>query len=228
MQQLPLGVRLADRAVLESFLPGPNTQGLEHAQRIADGRCRGTSWYCGAQGVGKSHLLQAICARASANARAAYLPLRELQTLGEGVLEGLAQLDCLSIDDVDAVIGRGSWEHALFALHGEMEERGGRLLLSAQAPPALLSWVLPDLGSRCAAAAVFQLRALDESQQQQALQLRARTRGVELPDETARWLQRRFPRDMHSLYGLLDELDEAALIAQRRLTIPFIRSVLKE
>lgn len=228
MQQLPLGVRLADRALLESFLAGPNGQALEHAQRIADRRSGGTSWYCGPHGVGKSHLLQAICARAGADARAAYLPLRELQTLGEGVLEGLTQLDCLSIDDVDAVSGRGSWEHALFDLHREMEERGGRLVLAAQAPPALLPWVLPDLGSRCAAAAVFQLRALDESQRRQALQLRARTRGVELPDETARWLQRRFPRDMHSLYGLLDELDEAALIAQRRLTIPFIRSVLKE
>jgi DnaA family protein len=39
---------------------------------------------------------------------------------------------------------------------------------------------------------------------------------------------RRFPRDMHTLYELLDTLDEAALIAQRKLTVPFIRSVLKE
>ena len=60
------------------------------------------------------------------------------------------------------------------------------------------------------------------------LKLRARVRGFELPDETARWLQRRFPRDMHTLYELLDALDEASLIAQRRLTVPFIRTVLKE
>ncbi|MGH8240903.1 MAG: HdaA/DnaA family protein [Steroidobacteraceae bacterium] len=75
---------------------------------------------------------------------------------------------------------------------------------------------------------MFQLRALDETEQQEALQLRAHTRGFELPDETARWLQRRFPRDMSTLYHLLDTLDEAALIAQRRLTVPFIRSVLRE
>jgi DnaA family protein len=49
-----------------------------------------------------------------------------------------------------------------------------------------------------------------------------------LPDETARWLQRRYPRDMHTLHNLLDTLDEAALVAQRRLTVPFIRSVLRE
>ena len=57
-------------------------------------------------------------------------------------------------------------------------------------------------------------------------QLRARLRGFELPQETSRWLQRRFPRDMRRLYDLLDTLDEAALAAQRRLTVPFIREVL--
>jgi DnaA family protein len=36
------------------------------------------------------------------------------------------------------------------------------------------------------------------------------------------------PRDMHSLCGVLDRLDEAALVAQRRLTVPFLRQVLEE
>jgi DnaA family protein len=53
-------------------------------------------------------------------------------------------------------------------------------------------------------------------------------RGFELPEETARYMQRRFPRDMRTLYNLLDTLDTAALVAQRRLTVPFIRSVLQE
>ena len=74
---------------------------------------------------------------------------------------------------------------------------------------------------------MFQLRVLDEHEQQAALQLRAQLRGVELPEETLRWLQRRFPRDMRTLYELLDTLDEAALAAQRRLTVPFIREVLR-
>jgi DnaA family protein len=87
--------------------------------------------------------------------------------------------------------------------------------------------VLPDLSSRFAASAVFQLRALDECEQREALRLRAHLRGFELPEETARYMQRRFPRDMRTLYNLLDTLDAAALVAQRRLTVPFIRSVLQ-
>ena len=74
---------------------------------------------------------------------------------------------------------------------------------------------------------MFQLRLLEEHEQQAALQLRARLRGLELPDETWHWLRKRFPRDMRTLYELLDTLDEAALTAQRRLTVPFIREVLR-
>jgi DnaA-homolog protein len=226
MQQLPLGVRLPDRAVFASFLPARNDQAVAHLKQMADGALAGTAWLCGPHGAGKTHLLQAVCVQASAGMSAGYLPLRELGRLGVGVLDGMRQLDCLCLDDLDEVVGRSDWERALFGVYREIEDGGGRLVVSAQTPPALFQWSLPDLGSRLSASTVFQLRVLDEAEQQAALQLRARLRGFELPEETCRFLLRRFPRDMHKLYELLDTLDEAALVAQRRLTVPFIREVL--
>ncbi len=227
MRQIPLGLRLPDRAVFASFYPARNAEAVAHARQVSQGAGAGLTWLCGPAGAGKTHLLQAICAAASERVRSGYVPLSEVAALGIGVLEGFPQLGCLCLDDIDRVAGQLDWEHAIFALLRELEDAGGRLVLAAVAPPALLSWALPDLGSRCTAAAVYQLRVLDETEQQEALMLRARLRGVELPEETLRWLQRRFPRDMRSLYGLLDTLDEAALAAQRRLTIPFIREVLR-
>ena len=226
MQQLPLGVRLPDRAVFASFLPARNEQAVDHLRRIADGQIAGTAWLCGPQGAGKTHLLQAVCAQANTRMSAGYLPLRDLSKLGVGVLDGLRQLECLCLDDLDEVVGRLEWERELFGLWREIEDSGGRLVTAAQVPPALLQWALPDMGSRFAASAIFQLRVLDEAEQQAALQLRARLRGVDLPEETSRWLLRHYPRDMKRLYELLDTLDEAALVAQRRLTVPFIREVL--
>ncbi len=227
MRQIPLGVRLPDRAVLASFLPARNTEALAHARRVASAEVSGLTWFAGPGGAGKTHLLQAICAAASERMRAGYLPLAEVASLGVGVLEGMPQLECLCLDDIDQVAGRADWERAIFGLLRELEEGGGRVIAAAQAPPALIGWTLADLGSRCAAGAVFQLRVLDESEQRAALQLRAKLRGFELPAETLHWLQRRFPRDMRRLYELLDTLDEAALAAQRRLTVPFIREVLR-
>jgi DnaA-homolog protein len=228
MRQLPLGVRLQDRAVFASFLAGRNLEAVEHVRALACGASGGVAWLAGASGAGKTHLLQAACAAASVTRRAGYFPLAELGPLGIGVLDGLREIECLTVDDVHAVAGNVEWERALFGLFCAIEERGGRLIAAASAPPALLAWALPDLGSRFAASAVFQLRTLDEIEQRAALKLRAQVRGLDLPEETARYLQRRFPRDMCTLYELLDTLDEAAIIAQRRLTVPFIRSVLQE
>ena len=236
MQQLPLGVRIPDREVFESFLPARNLQAVEHAARVASGEITAVTWVCGPTGAGKTHLLQAVCARAGeaggrlaeSAARVGYFPLVELGSLGAGVLDGLTALECICIDDLDCVVGQLEWERALFGVLREAQERDCRVVVAAKSPPALLPWKLPDIGSRFSAAAIFQLRELDEREQQEAMQLRARLRGFELPDDTSRWLQRRFPRDMRTMYGLLDTLDEAALVAQRRLTIPFIRSVLKE
>src|SRR5882757_1684367 len=105
MKQIPLGVRIPDRAVFESFFPGRNVQAVEYAMEIA-ADTRSVTWLCGPASVGKTHLLQAIVARASQCGLAGYFPLVELAPLGAGVLEGLTSLDCLCLDDLDQVVGQ--------------------------------------------------------------------------------------------------------------------------
>jgi DnaA family protein len=115
----------------------------------------------------------------------------------------------------------------LFQLFNEAAELHTRLIFAAAAPPRALPWILGDWSSRAAACVVYQLRELDDAGRVEALRLRALQRGLQLPQETADYLLRRMPRDLPSLLGLLDALDEASLAAQRRLTIPFIRDALE-
>lgn len=226
MRQLPLSVRLSDRALFASFLAGPNSVALGEIVALAARARPGLIWLCGPLGSGKTHLLQALCARAGA--AAAYLPLSQLQPFGAAALSDWQGARWLCLDDVALVVGDSAWERAMFGLYRDCEERGASLLMAARESPAELSFALPDLASRCAAAHRLNLRALDEVEQCAALRLRAQQRGVELPAATARYLQRRLPRDMASLFAVLDELDTAALAAQRRLTTPFIRDVLAQ
>jgi DnaA family protein len=226
MQQLPLGLRLADRALFDTFWPAGNEQLLAHLHSVASAAINGVTWLAGAHASGKSHLLQAACALAPASRRCGYFPLPQLAALGPAALEGLPRLDLVCLDDVPWVAGQPEWERALFGLYRELEECGGSLIVAGLEAPALIRWELPDLGSRFTAAAIHTVRPLDETAQRGALMLRAKVRGFELPEDVARWLQRRYSRDMGTLYQLLDTLDSAALVAQRRLTLPFIRSVL--
>jgi DnaA-homolog protein len=227
VEQLPLGLRLADRAVFDTFWPRGNEQLLEHLKTVASGAAKGVTWLAGPHASGKSHLLQATCAEAPAARRCGFFPLARLEALGPAALEGLPRLDLVCVDDVHLAAGNADWERALFGLYRELEEGGAALLAAAPEAPGLIRWELPDLGSRFAAADIYALRPLDEAAQRDALMLRARVRGFELPEDVAQWLQRRYPRDMGTLYQLLDTLDSAALQAQRRLTVPFIRSVLQ-
>ena len=92
----------------------------------------------------------------------------------------------------------------------------------------LPEWRLEDWRSRAAACIVYQLQELDDAGRMEALRLRAAQRGLQLPPETSEYLLKRVPRDLQSLFGILDQLDEASLAAQRRRTIPFIRDALEK
>jgi DnaA family protein len=222
MKQLPLGVRLRAHAVFASFAPGHNGELIAALQ----GSGRDPLWLWGSPGCGKTHLLQAVCAHAGEGA--AYFPLDRSARLPPEALGGYARCRVLCVDDADAVAGDLDWERALFCLFNEATELQCRLIFAAAAPPRHLGWQLRDWRSRAAASLVYQVRDLDEAGRGEAMRLRAKQRGLELPAETLDYLMKRMPRDLRSLFDLLDELDEASLIAQRRLTVPFIRDALEK
>jgi DnaA family protein len=225
MRQLPLGVRLRDDAVFDGFAPGPN------AEVVAALRTPSPLplWLWGAQASGKTHLLQAACAAAGAvGEAAAYLPLERGAGLPPEALVGFETCRVLCLDDVDAVAGDRAWEAALFRLFNEGADLRTRLIFAARSPPRQLQWTLNDWGSRAAACVVYQLQELDDAGRIEALRLRAAQRGLDLPPETAEYLLRRMPRDLPTLFEVLDQLDEASLVAQRRLTVPFIRDALEK
>jgi DnaA-homolog protein len=222
VKQLALGVRLRADAVFESFWPGLN------AEIIAALQAPGIApvWLWGARGSGKTHLLQAVCAAAGESA--AYFPLDRSLALPPEALAGFERTRVLCIDDADAVAGDREWERALFRLFNEAAELRTRLIFAAAAAPRQADWSLEDWRSRSAACVVYQIRELDDEGRIEALRLRAAQRGLQLPYDTSEYLLKRMPRDLHSLFDILDQLDEASLAAQRRLTIPFIREALEK
>lgn len=228
MSQLVLPLRLADHAVFASFYERGNEALVATLTELARGAADGEGYGCwlwGDVATGKTHLLQAVCERAGD--RAVFVPLSMFAAAGPAVLEGLASRQLVCVDDIENVVGDPDWETALFDLCNQLLDAGGQLIVAASTTPRECRIKLPDLASRLSRLPVFHVHALDDEQRVGALQLRARHRGLELPDETARYLLKRSRRDMASLYELLDKLDLEALRAKRRLTIPFVRDVLR-
>ncbi len=216
VRQLPLPVRLRNAATFENFFRGANSEAIaalrSHERNV---------WLYGAGATGKTHLLLALCAAEGA----AYLDFSAMEP-PPWTLEGLSKLNTLCMDRVDEVAGKIAWETALFEIYNASNDRDARLVFAARDKPGDVAWALPDLASRLGACAVYQLKPLDDAQRIEALRMRAQSRGLDLPDETAKYLLRRMPRDQVTLFRMVDDLDDAALSAQRRLTVPFVRDAL--
>lgn len=223
LAQLPLALMLGDHASFETFVTGSNVAAVEHVRSLASGDAE-TVWLWGAEGAGKSHLLQAACrAATAAGRRAMYVAL---PAASPAILADLEQVEVLAIDDVHAIAGELTWERPLFVILNAFSSRNGALLLAANAPAAQCGFRVADLQSRGAGAVTYRLAPLSDEGRAAALRCHAAARGLELDAAAAEFLLKRVARDMTALTLWLARLDRASLSAQRRLTIPFIREQL--
>lgn len=223
MAQLPLALALADHASFDTFVARGNATAVEHARTLAGGGA-GAIWLWGADGAGKSHVLQAACRAASAaGRRAMYVAL---PASSPAILADLESVELLAVDDVHTVAGHLEWERPLFAILNANLSSSGALLLAAAAPAPQCGFALADLASRGAGAVAYRLAPLDDAGRADALRLHAAARGLALDAPAAEFLLKRVDRDMAALTRWLARLDVESLRAQRRLTIPFIRELL--
>jgi DnaA family protein len=223
--QLPLGVHLSDTASFESYYAGPNDVAVAALAGLLAPTAPPLLWLFGPGGCGKTHLLQALSRRAAGSMVCAYIPLREMSV---EALEGLEQADAVCLDDIDAVLGDAQWPLVLLRFLDQLRAHGGRCALSASAPPERLALALPDLRTRFSAAAIYGIKPLTDDDRGQLLRERAQARGLDLPEEAARYLLIHLPRGTGELLQALDALDRASLSAQRRLTLPFVQQWLRD
>lgn len=227
-QQLTLSVAIRDDARFANFYAGPNEQVVYELQKQWTMHGEPFLFLWGSEGVGCSHLLQAACHYAEGlGHQSVYLPLDELVEYSPAVLESMEQLPLVALDNIQAVAGNKAWEEALFHLFNRIRDRQGHLLIAANNGPKKLNIELPDLVSRLTWGMTYQVEPLEDDDKVQALLLRAKRRGLNMGDDVARFILTRGPRDMQGLFDLLDQLDQASLSAQRKLTIPFIKAELE-
>jgi DnaA-homolog protein len=227
--QLSLGVSLKDDATFGNFyVADGNAQTLHALREFSACRGEGNLLLWGNRGAGLTHLLQACCHAAhEQNISVQYLPLGDLVGYApEDVCDGLDKVSLVCLDGVDEICGRQNWEQILFHLYNRLRDAGHRLLIASHTSPASLPLLLPDLKSRWLGSVIYHLHGLNDQQKAFALQLRAKVRGMEMPDEVAKYILSRAPRDTNDLFNLLNRLDDASLQWQRKLTVPFVREVL--
>ena len=157
---------------------------------------------------GKSHLAAVWAGRAGAT------------VLEATALEGAIPDGPLVVENV----GPGVPETALFALL----ERGGPLLLTAQAPPAAWPVALPDLKSRANALLAFALWAPDDALLMGLAVKLFADRQVEVPENVVLHMIRELERSPAAIRDFVARADAAALARKRPITLNLIKDLLAQ
>lgn len=222
--QLALELSLDDQATFANFMARSGLVELLAGLEDDGVRNEPLHFFHGGTGVGKSHLLQALCHEHEGSV---YLPLGLVEQLPPGdLLQDLEQAGLLAIDDLDRIAGRRDWEEALFHLFNRSRAVGCHLLVAASRPAPDLSLALEDLSSRLASGLTWAMPACDDEELRDVLEFRAQRRGLVLAEPVLRYLCERSQRGLPQLLASLDRLDQASLERQRGITVPLVREVM--
>lgn len=182
---------------------GRNAEALFQLQRtVLDQDDARFIYLWGANGCGKSHLVSACNALASAQ-----------------------QLNMICVDDVHLLAEEE--QIALFDLYNQLRESGGRMLVSGIAAPGQMG-LRDDLATRLAWGLSYQLHTLSDEEKALALRIHAEAKGMRLPDEVLDYCLRHLRRDMPSLIATIDALDEWSLTDKRAVTLPLLKQLLQQ
>jgi DnaA family protein len=229
MKQIALDIGLSTGPTISNFCAGTNEAALRHMELWVGSKSKaGTdlpvrspvaTYFWGATGSGKSHLLKA--AREALREQGA-----RVGWLDASVLDAPAFSEswaAVMLDDVH--LYTATQQHTAFNWFVNAQTHLRPVLAAGDCAPVDLK-LRDDLRSRLGWGHIFNLHILSEPERRAVLRQAADERGVFLGDDVMDFMLTRFSRDLGSLMELLDLLDGYALQTQRAITIPLIKSMM--
>ncbi len=227
-RQIPLRFGNFQQYDFDRFLPCGQSELVELLTHIAMGQSRHHVYVWGPPSSGKSHLLQAACKKASESGlQVAYVPLNHIAEFSPDMLHDLGTLDLVCVDALENLSTHVTWQQSLVWLYNELRDNHHSMLIAGRDAPHAVQLELDDLRSRLAWDQVFQLRQANDDVKKDIMRQHAADHAYDLPEDIIEFLMNRVDRDLSSLIDLLEKLDEASLAEKRKLTIPFIKSIIE-
>ena len=227
--QLIFPFQVNQKASFESFFCSPGNSGL--MSRLADlvaSKNADELIINGAEGSGKSFLMQAICNELSSSGKQfAFIPMNKAINMGVEIFQNLASLDAVCIDDLQLILSREEWETALFNLINECQQSNCSLILSFGGNQSLEDITqLPDLLSRIKRMEFMKLQAVQDEFLNQALDFVSQQLDINLEKAELEFLLKHQTREFSLLVDNLMVLDKQAASLKRKITIPLIKETL--
>ena len=228
------GLRLHPDYTFDNFVVGPSNR-LAHASCVAVSQSPGNTYnplfVYGSSGLGKTHLLHAVCFEARRkfqNTVIQFLSCEEfvnrfIRAIEEGNLVGFQSqfrsVDTLVIDDVQFLREREQSQEEFFHTFNALYNNGKQIILSADCPPGKIPSLEARLISRFNWGLVARIDPPSYETRVAIIQKKAHLRGLSISDEIAEYIGRKVHANIRELEGALTTIYAVATTTNREIDL---------
>ena len=229
--------------VFENFVTGPCNR-LGHAASVAvseqPGKAYNPLFIHGGVGLGKTHLLQAICQQVlerSSDKRILYLSCDSfinqfITAIETGDMNTFRyryrHVDLLVIDDIHFLAGRDRTQEEFFHTFNTLYQGHKQIILSADCPPSEIPELEERLVSRFNWGLVARIEKPCYETRLAILQKKARLRGLSLPDDVVCYIAGKVENNTRELEGAITKIQGMSMLQEGRIDIELAKAALGE
>lgn len=230
----PLPLSLSPDYAFESFVVGPSNR-LAHAAALAvasnPGRAYNPYFVHGSVGLGKTHLLQAVCLRilqTNPGARIYYTSCEGfitqfMEAVQAGEMSGFRHtfrdVDVLVIDDVHFLAKRDRTQEEFFHTFNSLYQSHKQIILSSDAAPEDIPELEDRLVSRFKWGLVSEIEPPCYETRVAILKAKAKLRGLDLPEPVACHIAARIDSNIRELEGAIVKIHVLASVEKRDIDL---------
>ena len=227
----------------DTFVVG-NTNNFAHAAALAVAQAPGKSYnplfLYGGVGLGKTHLLHAIGQHVAASKKGARVSYVSSEKFTNEYIDAIQnnqlvrfrkryrQSDVLLIDDIQFLAGKERIQEEFFHTFNALHEAHKQIVLTCDRPASEIQNLEHRLVSRFEWGLVTDLQPPDIETRLAILRKKAKSMGVDLPEEIMNFLAERIRANIRRLEGALIRVASYASLTGRKLSLEVVEGLLRE
>jgi len=235
-------LELNERYTFDNFVLGPSNR-IPHAAALGvvqhPGKAYNPLFIHGSVGLGKTHLIQAIChalLERRCDTKVLYLNCESftndfIHALEHTDLERFRNryryLDILVVDDIHFLANKDRTQEEFFHTFNTLYNAGKQIVLSSDSPPGEIPTLESRLVSRFRWGMVAEIEKPVYETRFSIARRKARTMGVDMPEDAARFIAETVDSNIRELEGSVVKVVGSALIMERPVTLALVKDVLR-
>jgi len=236
------GLKLHPDYTFDNFVVGPSNR-LAHASCFAVSQSPGDTYnplfIYGSSGLGKTHLLHAVCFEAQGRLNNAVIEFlscedfvnRFIRAIEEGNTAGFQSqfrtVDALIIDDVQFLREREHSQEEFFHTFNALYNNGKQIILSADSAPGKIPSLEERLISRFNWGLVTRVDPPSYETRVAIVQKKAHVRGLNISDEIAGFIARKVHANIRELEGALTSIYAVATTTGQEIDLELAQTALE-